>query len=197
MINVLIDLETEFLGRKSIYYDIIDSTQSEIWRRVENNTVENGLAIIAGIQTNGKGTHGRIWHTDQDNNIAFSIYINTNNIEIIKLSGITIQIAEVLKKIFVEKYNIELEIKDPNDLMIKNKKIGGILTESKISSNKIKCIVIGIGINTNKVTFPNDIKNIATSINKEYGIFINNLEVISEFCNRFEKIINERISNKI
>ncbi len=56
---------TKYLGRKYIYYPEIDSTQSEIWRRIENRTIENGLVISAGTQTKGKGTHGRTWHTDE------------------------------------------------------------------------------------------------------------------------------------
>ena len=77
--------------------------------------------------------------------------------------------------------------------MIKGKKIGGILTESKTISNITKYLVIGIGINTNKMSFNDDIKDLATSIKKEYGIEINKEEIISEFCNRFEKNLKERI----
>ena len=76
--------------------------------------------------------------------------------------------------------------------MCNNKKIGGILTESKITKDTVKYLVIGVGINTNKKYFTDDIKNIATSIKSEYGVIINSQEFISEFCNRFEKIIQKR-----
>lgn len=48
------NLKTEFLGRNVIYYEEIDSTQLEIWRRVEKNAIENGMLILAERQTNGK-----------------------------------------------------------------------------------------------------------------------------------------------
>ena len=64
------NLKTKFLGRNSIYYKEIDSTQSEILRLIENKEAKNGTLVMADIQTNGKGTHGRIWHTDETNNIA-------------------------------------------------------------------------------------------------------------------------------
>lgn len=48
------DLNTKFLGRKLIYYQEIDSTQLEVWRRIEKNTIKNGTIILADIQTNGK-----------------------------------------------------------------------------------------------------------------------------------------------
>ena len=112
---------------------------------------------MADIQTNGKGTHGRIWHTDEEKNIAFSYYIETN-CKSENLEGITIEIAQILVKIFKEFYGIKLDIKKPNDIMIKDKKVGGILTESKVSSEIVKFLVIGIGINTEKMNFTDDIK---------------------------------------
>lgn len=48
------NLNTNFLGKNVIYYPKIDSTQLEIWRRVENRTIENGTIVIADVQTNGK-----------------------------------------------------------------------------------------------------------------------------------------------
>ena len=90
-----------------------------------------------------------------------------------------------------EKYKIKVTIKPPNDIYYLEKKLGGILTETKIYSNKIKYIVVGIGLNTNKRKFEGEIKNIGTSIINEFGIKINKEEFITYFCNEFEnKIIN-------
>ena len=190
--NKLEGLDTKCLGREFCYFNEIDSTQTEIWRRIENKTIKNGTVVMADIQTMGKGTHGRVWHTDEKENIAFSFYIETNN-KISKFEGLTIQIAEIITKIFKRKYNIEVKIKHPNDLMINDKKFGGILTESKVNADCIKYLVVGIGINTNKTCFSEDIKDLATSIKKEYGISIDKYEFITEFCNEFENHLNERI----
>lgn len=188
----LTNLKTNFLGRNFEYYDSIDSTQDEILRKVASNEIKNGTLVIADLQTKGKGTHGRIWHTDETKNIAFSFYFETNcNTK--KLEKITLEISEILVDIFKEKYKITLDIKVPNDLMINNKKVGGILTESKMISETVKYLVVGIGINTNKTNFTEDIKNIATSIKKEFEINVNNSEIISEFCNRFEELVKRRI----
>lgn len=187
----LTNLETNFLGKDFIFYDEIDSTQSEIWRLVENEKIQNGTLIMSDIQTKGKGTHGRIWHTDEKNNIAFSFYIKTDCTPE-KLEGITIDIAKTLVDIFKEKCNIELSIKEPNDIIYNNKKIGGILTESKINTERVKHLVIGIGINTEKMNFKDDIKDIATSIKKEFKIDVDRIDIISTFCNKFEKIIKRR-----
>ena len=189
----LTNVKTKFLGQNYKFYNVIDSTQKEIWRLIEKNEILNGQLIIADIQTAGVGTHGRIWHTDETGNIAFSFYIETN-CKSADLNGITTEIADILVEIFKEKYNINLQIKSPNDLIFNGKKIGGILTESKISAEKVKFLVIGIGINTEKMNFSNDIKNIATSIKKEFNIDVDRELIITEFCNRFEKTIIRRIS---
>lgn len=187
----LTNLKTEILGRNFIFYSKTDSTQNEIWRRIENDNIENGTLVMADIQTEGKGTHGRIWHTNK-NNIAFSFYIETNcNTE--KINGITIEIAKIIVDIFKKEYNINLDIKEPNDIMFNNKKICGILTESKINSRKTKFLVVGIGINISEQNFTEDIKNSATSIEKEFGIEIDRVKFIEDFCNKFEKNLKERI----
>ena len=182
------NLKTKFLGRNLVYYNEIDSTQDEILRLIQNEKIENGTIVIADIQTRGKGTHGKIWYTDQNDNIAFSSYIKTNcNIK--QLENITIEIAKIIVDIFEKKYKIKLSIKKPNDIVYNNKKIGGILTDSKIIGEKVKYLIIGIGINTNKTIFNDEIKLLATSIKNEFNIDIDNLEIITEFCNEFEKYI--------
>lgn len=65
--------------------------------------------------------------------------------------------------------------------------MGGILCETKLNGENVKCLVIGIGINTNQVKFGKELENIATSITNEYGIQVNNAKVISKFCNKFEE----------
>lgn len=186
------NLTTNFLGISSYFYKKIDSTQDEIWRRIKNGKINNGTLIMADIQENGRGTHGRVWHTDEEKNIAFSFFIELNcNIK--KIEGVTTDIAEIILNILKEDYKIELEIKQPNDIVYHAKKVGGILTETKLASEQVKYLVVGIGINTLKMQFTDDIKELATSIKKEFKKEIEAQEFIAKFCNKFEKYILERI----
>ena len=186
-------MKLKILGKNKIFYNKIDSTQKEMWRKINDNNIENGTLIIAKVQTSAIGTHGKSWYTEDSNNIAFSFVIKANcNIE--KIKGITIQIAKTLVETFEELYNIRLEIKNPNDLVYNGKKIGGILTETKVQAEIVKYIVIGIGINTNKTEVAEEIKNIASSIKDEFGIDVDNESVINRFCEIFEKWL---IENKI
>ncbi len=191
---LLKNLKTNFLGKNAIYYKQIYSTQNQIWKLLENKNTPNGTLIMADIQTNGIGTHNRVWYTDEENNIAFSFFIKMNcNIK--RIQGITIKIAQIILDIFKSLYHIELQIKEPNDIVYNGKKLGGILTQTKVIGENVRYLVIGIGINTEKEKFSNDIKNIATSIKKEFGIYIDTKEFITEFCNEFEKEILKRMEN--
>lgn len=188
------NLQTKFLGRNTIYYKEIDSTQKEIWRLIDNESITNGTLIFADIQNKGIGTHERVWHTDEKGNIAFSFFIQAD-CDIQSLDGITKEIANIIVDILKRKYNITLSVKEPNDIVYNNKKIGGILTQTRVICEKAKYLVIGIGINTIKENFTNDIKTKATSIKKEFNIDVNVREFIAEFCNIFENVILERIGN--
>lgn len=189
----LANLKTKYLGRSAFYYEKIDSTQKEITRRAEKGKIGNGTLIYADLQTEGIGTHGRRWYTSEKNNIAFSVFLELNcNIDL--LNGLTRKIAEIILDIFEYKYDIYLQIKSPNDIYYNQKKLGGILTETKVEKNRVKSLIVGIGININKDFFEEDIKDIATSINKEFQINIDTKEFMSEFCNRFETEINRRIN---
>lgn len=165
---------------KIIHYEEIDSTQKEVWRRQEKEII-----ISADIQTDGIGTHGRKWYTTQKGNIAFSIGLSLNT-NVSKLNNLTLEIAEIILKIFEDLYKIKLEIKQPNDIMINGQKVGGILTETKLQGEIVKYLVIGVGINTNQ-------KEISTSIKKEFNILIDNSKIINEFYKSFKINISERI----
>ena len=156
---------------KMIHYEKIDSTQKEVWRRLEKEIV-----ISADIQTDGIGTHGRTWYTTQKGNIAFSIGLELNK-SIKDLENITIEIAEIILEVFEKMYQINLQIKHPNDIMMNNQKVGGILTETKLQGEIVKYLVIGIGINTNN-------EEISTSIKREFGIEIDNSKIINGICQR-------------
>lgn len=140
----------------------------------------------------GSGTHGRVWYTNETGNIAFSCYIEAN-CKVEKLEGITIEIAETMIEVIQNLYQIKLEIKYPNDIVIHQKKIGGILTETKVNGNLVNSLVIGIGINTNQRRFENEIENIASSIKNEFKITVDNQRIIGEFCNRFEEKLRKRV----
>ena len=185
-------LTTAILGRNIIEYEEIDSTQLEILRRIEKGSIQDGTVVVSKLQTNGIGTHGRTWYTDTGNDIAFSLVVMPN-CNIAKLENISLQVAKDMVKVFENLYGIKLEIKEPNDIMINCKKIGGILTQTKLKGEIVKYLVVGIGINTNKTDFAKEIEESATSIKKEYNIDVDNEKVIVAFFNIFENTLKRMV----
>lgn len=186
----MIALKTKYLGKNNEHYKTLDSTQKEVWRRYEKGA-KSGLLISSEEQTSGIGTHGRVWHTLSKNNITFS-FLWLPSCEVRKIQTLPLELAKLICSILKENYNIDLEIKKPNDLIYNKKKIGGILVESKCEGNIVNAIVIGIGINI-EGHITDDLKNIATSIKKEWGITFSAKDFINIFCNKLEIILERMI----
>ena len=167
-------------------YEEIPSTHTYIKENQEK--YKNTTAIIANKQTKGIGTKGRSWFTGSDKNIAVSI-IYKPKCKAKSLEGITIKTGKIIQKIINDLYNIELKIKEPNDLMLNNKKICGILTESNIIGDKINYLIISIGFNVNEANFPEELEQIATSLKKEIGRNFDKEQILQEIIINLENII--------
>lgn len=176
-------LTTKILGRNIDIYDIIDSTQTKI-KKEEN--IKEGTVIIAEEQTKGKGTHGRVWFTDSKyKNIAMS-FVLFPNCNVSKFKSLTLIIAKCITETFLKLYNIKLDIKVPNDIMANSRKIGGILTETRIQNEEVKRLYIGIGINILQEKFNYNINDIASSIYNEFNIKCSREDIIASILNIFE-----------
>ena len=150
------------------HYEKIDSTQKKAWELYKKSYSE--ALITADTQTNGIGTHGRSWITGKGN-IALSMLFALEA-SITSLDNLTYKLAQIILEIFHNDYKIDLDIKLPNDLTINKRKVGGILVESKLQKNKVKALVIGIGLSiyeaTNKKIDRNELINkICTNIKNE------------------------------
>ena len=181
--------KTKYIGKQLKFFDEIDSTQTEAKRNVEKYS--NGTVIIADMQTAGRGTHGRVWHTKTDN-IAMTIILKPE-INIKRLEGFTVAIAEKIQQAIKEIYGIELEIKLPNDLLLNGKKICGILTEVVTIKEIVKEIFIGIGFNVNEKEFSSDISDIATSLYKETKQVYCREDIICKIVENIEQELEKRI----
>ena len=178
------NLKTDFLGKKVIYFEEIDSTQKYIKNNISN--LENGTVVITDFQKNGVGTHDRKWYSSKGENLTFSILLYPN-CKVKKLEGLTKKIAEDFVEILKELYDINLKIKEPNDLILNNKKVCGILTETSLKGEKVENLIIGIGLNINQEKFPEEIKETATSLKKEYSLKFDKIEILKGFLEKFEK----------
>ena len=177
------------------YHSNISST-SERARELAEETIkkcENDLEkiqiVISENQTNGKGTHGRVWHSEKGKNILMTLIFYPQKFPQ-ELQGITYLIAEEIKLAIQDLYNISLDIKLPNDLMLKGKKVCGILTESSIQNERVNYLLIGIGFNVNQVSFSNELEEIATSLKLEFSdIELKREDIIVKIINRVKSLV--------
>ena len=176
-----IDMEIE-------YHEVIYST-SERAKEIANENLKRTKIIIAENQTRGRGTSGRVWYSNHGENILMTLIFYPQN-SILGLQNITYKIAEMIQVAINELYDISLDIKLPNDLMLNEKKICGILTESSIQGDKINYLLIGIGFNVNQINFPEEIRDIATSLKREIPeMVLNREEIIVKVINNIKSLI--------
>jgi len=138
------NLDTKLLGKRVYYFDTIDSTQN-FAAKIASNHNENGTIIVSKHQTDGKGRLERKWESPTGG-IWMSIIIQPEfNISYITLVPIATSLALCIA---IEKIlKIKPELKWPNDVTLKGKKVAGVLVDTSIISNEIENVVLGIGIN--------------------------------------------------
>ena len=159
-------------------------------KELAENNVQNGTIIITDNQTKGIGTHDRKWISSKSKNLTFTIILYPH-CGIDNLNTLTIDIAKKLVQTIYELYNYKLNIKEPNDIMINGKKIGGILTQITTTGNKIKYLLIGIGFNVNQTYFENDLVDIATSLKLEFHRDFDKKEILNKFLFNFENYLKK------
>lgn len=165
---------------KIIEFEKIDSTQ-KVAKEIKN--LKPWTVVLAKEQTGGIGRKGNVWYSPKGG-LYFSVVLPKSKIE--DLQTLTILAAFLLAKILKEKFNLEPFIKLPNDIYLNGKKVAGIITENIILGNEVKFSIMGIGLNTNIDFFPENLKNIATSIKIELGKKVNNKEILKQLVSNLK-----------
>ena len=158
-------LKTKTIGQQAYYFDSLESTQNQALKMADNPT-NNGSVIIAEKQTGGKGRSGRKWVSPKGGIWLSLILYPKFDISITTLFPIASALA--LSKAIEQVFKISPELKWPNDLTIKSKKLAGMLVDVSLESNKIEKLVLGVGIN-----FDVDVKEIEKMLKKTpnfYGV---------------------------
>lgn len=162
------------LGKEIIFRESLDSTNTLAMELAEKG-IPHGTVVIANRQLKGRGRLGRTWFSPPKGNIYMSVIVRPE-IEPKDATMLTIMSAvscasAVRNSTRNESFptGLEVNIKWPNDLMVSERKLGGILTEMKSDQDRIVFAVIGIGINVNASldAFPSDVSAVAASVIEE------------------------------
>jgi birA, biotin-[acetyl-CoA-carboxylase] ligase region len=188
-------LTGEFIGWPLYYYPEIGSTNDEAFRLGVSGAPE-GTAVIADSQTKGKGRLQRVWHSPSGSNIYTSIILRPN-FKPDQAPQISIAAGVAMAEIVSEYCPGQVQLKWPNDVLLNQKKVCGILSQIKTSQNSIDFVVLGIGINVNigYNQLPPDIRTIATSLAIETGREIDRLELIISLYENIAKWYKQLMQN--
>jgi BirA family biotin operon repressor/biotin-[acetyl-CoA-carboxylase] ligase len=172
-------------------FDTLDSTNTEAANHARKGADE-GLCVIARQQTAGRGRHGRTWVSEKDSGLYFSIVLRPK-LDIKSLPLITLM-AGVAACDTLKEIGVSADIKWVNDLLVNEKKIGGILAETVETSTGL-AVIVGIGINLTSRNFTEDIADTATSIEAENGKKLSQddvAEILSRYLLYFYGLLNQQ-----
>jgi len=131
-----------------IHKKVVSSTQKELMMHMD--TFPHLTVLSAGYQTEGHGQFDRIWESEKDQNVLCSILVK--DISTHRLVDLQKDIAYIIIDI-LKTYISDVSFKEPNDILVKNNKIAGVIVESKTRNQEILGAVIGFGVNVNQTTF--------------------------------------------
>ena len=177
------------MNLKITKFKSVNSTNDKAIQLIQKYRHASGL-VVSETQTKGRGTMGKKW-ISKKGNIFISIFFQVNLTKF-KIENFLIINAKILKKVLKTYTKKVIKIKKPNDLLIENKKICGILQEV-IEYNNEKFLITGIGINS--VIAPYDKKLISTCLKDHSKQIVNNSKIIKNIKNTYEKMINDLNNN--
>lgn len=174
---LLEDLQTTLLARKLFFFESIDSTNACAKALAQAGT-QQGAVVVAEHQTDGRGRHGRTWRANPGQNLLFSVLLRPSLPR--SSAGLLTFFAAVSVARGIEQVcECRIECKWPNDLLLRGRKVCGILLENSIDHDRIEYSVIGVGINVNQSEFDADLNTKATSLLLELGRPVDRVRLFS------------------
>ncbi|KAF0818781.1 Biotin operon repressor [Bacillus sp. ZZV12-4809] len=186
--EIRLGLQTETLGRQIHHEESVDSTQ-KIAHRLAYEGAQEGTIVIAEEQLSGRGRMDRRWHSPKSTGIWMSVILRPN-IPPPKAPQLTLITAVAVVQAIEELTDLSPQIKWPNDILMNGKKVTGILTELQADADRIISIIIGIGINVNQQLddYPDELKEVATSLSIEKGEKLSRAELIKILLGKLENL---------
>jgi BirA family biotin operon repressor/biotin-[acetyl-CoA-carboxylase] ligase len=183
-------LDTKIIGKNIYYYETVNSTMDIAFNLALSSSLD-GIVVCSEAQQRGRGRLGRSWISPKSKGIYLSIVLRPS-FSPNETPKLTLLAAVAVAEAIRQAAGIICQIKWPNDILVNGKKVGGILTELNAEMDRVKFVILGIGINVNtkKTSLPSG----ATSLKEEKGDAISRLELtknllrqIDSFYSLFQK----------
>jgi BirA family biotin operon repressor/biotin-[acetyl-CoA-carboxylase] ligase len=186
--ELLPKLTTKRFGRNLKLLDVVASTQDELRNLAEEGAPE-GTLVIAEQQTSGRGRMGRSWVSPAGKGVWMSLLLRPP-VPLPLTPQLTLLTAVALSRAISRVVPVTIGIKWPNDLLVKGKKISGILLESAAEDERLRYVVVGMGISANldSEDYPGDLLLKAVSLKMASGSSVDRGSLIAVILEEFERL---------
>lgn len=170
----------------------VDSTNTVAMRLGEEGEA-HGTVVVAEEQTSGRGRAGHSWHSEKAAGIYVSILLRPQ-ISPMLAPALTLVAGLAAYDAIGEGSGLPPDIRWPNDVLLKGKKVCGILTEMQAEPDRMHFAVIGVGINVNQPKMPGELASTATSMRMETGRVHSRPELLARLLRHLDRYYNQFIA---
>ena len=169
--------KTKVVGRDIQVFEQTTST-NDVIEKLARDGVKEGVVVFAESQTKGRGRLGRMWISPERKGLWFSVLLRPD-LRPHEATQLTVASATALRRAIQSETGLKPEIKWPNDILIGGRKVAGILTELSAELDRIRHVILGIGVDVNLGAgeFPPELRKLATSLKIESGRAISRPEL--------------------
>jgi BirA family biotin operon repressor/biotin-[acetyl-CoA-carboxylase] ligase len=189
------NLTTSYMGNEIHHFKKVEST-NDVAKNLAEEGAEEGTIVIAEQQTRGKARHGKPWLSPEGG--VWMTMVLHPQVAPSKAPLLTLVTGVAVAKTIDDAFQIDIGIKWPNDILIGDRKVCGILTEAKSDSGKLEYVVVGIGIDLNVDVdkFPADLRTGATSLKNEMDKELEGAILVQKFLKIFEELYEDFKNDK-
>jgi len=191
--ELLSELSTQSMGRELVFLETVGSTNDYAKRLAMAGT--DKMVVISDEQTSGKGRLGRNWTSEKGTGVWMSVVLKPD-IEPSEAPKITQIAAAAMIQAIEKEVNVEIQVKWPNDLILNKKKVCGILTEMSAELGGINYVIVGLGVNVNQTSMPEELIDKATSLKMGLDKTISRKSIVLNFLEMFEYLYDDFIETR-
>jgi BirA family biotin operon repressor/biotin-[acetyl-CoA-carboxylase] ligase len=181
-------LKGSLFGKRIHHFFKVDST-NRVALELAHAGEPEGAVVLAEEQTAGRGRAGRTWHSERAVGIYVTLVLRPK-LAPVQAPLLTMMAGLSAYTAIQTHSGLVVDLKWPNDLVIRGKKAGGILTEMHAEPGQVRFVIVGIGVNVNQEKFPGDLGSVATSLRIESGRPESRLELLVRLLREFENDYN-------
>lgn len=180
-------LETAWAGCEIVYLAETDSTNRQA-RMLAREGAKHGTLVLADRQTAGRGRRGRSWISPAGEGVFMSLIVRPE-VEASQAAKMSLALALAVAKAIRQETGLDARIKWPNDIVIRGRKICGLLLEMEGAQDGMLSIVAGVGINVHQTQFEEEIAHTASSLDLLAGKRISRSAIVRAFLMEFERVL--------